>query len=368
MATVIRWISRGPGVGPSRKAGRQPPPRDPQGSRRAGGERRGHPRTGVPPIQRRPRESGSAPRCSLPRWSSGGPAQTSPSTWPPAPSTSSTSSRRCRNARHLEPDPSAVTRDDDLDVGWARPLPGRGFRAGPATGSTGDWRPQGRPTRYGRSAASARWPCSRPGAATPNEPRPCPRRRWPSPGRSACWLIPRRPMPTWPPPSPPWRLASLGRASLSLHEGSLESRGQPAQPVVVVRPLREGAPPGSGRPAGTGDDHRPARPGTTWAHHHLRSWPVACLPSSCRLLRLDGSPDTGPAHAQPVDLVLGGAWPSKARQPLSRWGNTIWPASSSTPFPPCRMRPSRWATVNGLLLQSWLADAEGSVGRGPRHT
>ena len=198
------------------------------------------------------RESGPAPRSSLPPWSNGGPARRSPSTWPSVPSTSWTDVGDAQMPVIMN-----LTHRASLET-MALLSGGRAhFQAGDYVPAR-DW--------LNRGLAS-------PGATLPDmegqRPRltgaarglvrqhragqlPCPKRPWRWPGRSASWPIPRAADAYLASALVALETGEPRRASLSLHEGSLQSRGQPTQPVVVARPPREGPPPRGGRPTGTG--------------------------------------------------------------------------------------------------------------------
>ena len=290
--------------GPGRTAGRQPPPRHPQGSEGSAASAEDILGRVAADSAGRPRRSAAVPRSSWPPWSSGDPGPTSPSTWPTRPSTCWTGSDDAPDAGHHEADPSAVARDDGLGVRWPCPLPGRGLSARPGTGSTGGWRHQGptysvwKVSGLGSLALLEAW-CGDTGTGRgpvrggPGR-RPGGRNAGPSlGGRRLSGLVPGRP-----------GVGRTRRASLALHEGSLraeanrrsqlswfghfetallqEAEGQRELAMATATATRNdlGAPP----PPIVADQ---------------------LLALQCRLLRLGGAP-ARPADARQGDPGLGG--------------------------------------------------------------
>ena len=222
MATVIRWISQVP---ESARKGRRDVSLlfgNPQGTGGTSGQRRGHPwASGDRPRSHRRR----AGVCTgLPRFP--GPVAVPPRCLHrhgcPRPRPAQPRRRRT-NPRLHESDTPSVSRDGDRFVLWAWHIckPEQSIKLG--TGSTGDWQPEVRRIRSGRSVASAPSGCWRPGAAIPNEP---------SALSDEALAIAREVGLLAHPSAADAYLASAlaalergepGRASLSLHEGTLRA-------------------------------------------------------------------------------------------------------------------------------------------------
>ena len=123
-----------------------------------------------------------------------------------------------------------------------------------------------------------------------------------------------------------------GRASLSLHEGSLRAeanrRSQLSWFGHFEKALLQEA-----------DGHREQAMTTALStRNDLGAPPPPIVASRLLALQLPPAPPgwvprQGPARAQQVDVVLGDVGCSKVRRRLSPWASTIWPASSSTPCP-----------------------------------